>query len=272
MSRLAVGVAGAVLGAIVLTAAVGTGQSAETVPPPLPAGFVESPDPYEPAARGDPEIRAQLTARKQTVLSSEQEGRIERLPRREGEAFVKGDVLVELDCSVDEARLERARAELEAARAKANVQKRLKTLNSTSTLEVQVAEAEVRKASAEMAVMQAKVDHCVIRAPFSGRVAGRTLQEHQYAKPGTEIMGILDPNDLEVELIVPSRWLTWMAPGAVFRVDIEEIGKSYPAKVARLGAAIDPVSQSIKVIGSIDGAFPDLLPGMSGRARFEEVR
>jgi hypothetical protein len=36
--------------------------------------------------------------------------------------------------------------------------------------------------------------------------------------------------------------------------------------VTRLGGRFDPVSQSIKVIGEIIGAAPELMAGMSGRA------
>ena len=42
--------------------------------------------------------------------------------------------------------------------------------------------------------------------------------------------------------------------------------KTYPARVTRLGGRVDPVSQSIKVIGEITGDAPDLRAGMSGRA------
>jgi hypothetical protein len=48
-------------------------------------------------------------------------------------------------------------------------------------------------------------------------------------------------------------------------VRIDETGKTYPAKVTRLGAKVDPVSQSVKVVAAIDGSFPELIAGMSGK-------
>ena len=50
-----------------------------------------------------------------------------------------------------------------------------------------------------------------------------------------------------------------------FQVKIDETGGTYPAKVIRLGAKVDPVSQSVKTIAVIDGQFPELIAGMSGR-------
>jgi hypothetical protein len=54
----------------------------------------------------------------------------------------------------------------------------------------------------------------------------------------------------------------------VFQVQIEENGKTYPVRVTRLGGRVDPVSQSIKVIGEITEDAPELMPGMSGRVKF----
>jgi hypothetical protein len=70
---------------------------------------------------------------------------------------------------------------------------------------------------------------------------------------------------LELEFIVPSRWLAWLTPGTGFQVAIDETGKTYPAKVMRTGARVDPVSQSVKIAAAIDGKFNELIAGMSGR-------
>jgi membrane fusion protein (multidrug efflux system) len=55
-------------------------------------------------------------------------------------------------------------------------------------------------------------------------------------------------------------------PGYAFQVHIEETDKTYPAEITRVGARVDPVSQTIKVFGEIRGAAPELMAGMSGRA------
>ena len=62
-----------------------------------------------------------------------------------------------------------------------------------------------------------------------------------------------------------------MKLGMKFNVFLEENNREYPAKVEKIGARIDAVSQTIKIIGLIDGQFNDLLPGMSGRALFSKV-
>lgn len=79
------------------------------------------------------------------------------------------------------------------------------------------------------------------------------------------MLEILDDSVLELEFIVPSKWLAWLAPGTKFDVAIDETGKTYPAKVQRIGARVDPVSQSVKISAAIDWKFSELIAGMSGR-------
>jgi hypothetical protein len=55
--------------------------------------------------------------------------------------------------------------------------------------------------------------------------------------------------------------------GGAFRVQIDETRKAYPARFIRLGARVDPVSQSIKVVAAINGKYPELMAGMSGRVQ-----
>ncbi|PWF47962.1 HlyD family efflux transporter periplasmic adaptor subunit, partial [Massilia glaciei] len=97
--------------------------------------------------------------------------------------------------------------------------------------------------------------------------AERKIREQQYAQPGQAIMEILDDSVLEIEFLVPSKWLVWLKPGHRFSILIDETGKTYPAKLQRIGARVDPVSQSIKLVAAIDGRFPELLTGMSGRVQ-----
>ena len=73
-------------------------------------------------------------------------------------------------------------------------------------------------------------------------------------------------------MLVPSRWLSWLKAGIEFKVHIEETDKTYPARVTRLGGRVDPVSQSIKVIGQITSATPELMAGMSGQVNFPQQK
>ncbi|HEX2829701.1 MAG TPA: efflux RND transporter periplasmic adaptor subunit [Burkholderiales bacterium] len=211
------------------------------------------------------EIRAQLTPRRYTTLAAEIGAKVNRIPVPEGGRFSAGDTLVSFDCTMQQAQLDKARATLVAAEKVWSANKRLRELNSVGAVELDVSAAEAEKARAEVASGQAVMSKCAAHAPFAGRVAEQKVREQQYVQPGQALLEILDDSELELEFIVPSRWLAWVKPGHAFRVSIDETGKTYPARVRRIGARVDPVSQSIKLSAVVDGRFSELVAGMSGR-------
>lgn len=233
-------------------------QAPQKVPaPPPPAANAP--------ARDRQEIRAQLSPRRFTTLAAEIGAKVNRISVREGERFKAGQVLIVLDCALQSAQLNKARAALTAAEKTYAANHRLAELNSVGKLELETSQSEVAKAKADVSLMNATLAKCQITAPFAGRVSDQKVREQQFAQPGQGILEIIDDSALELEFIVPSRWMAWLKDGYRFQVKIDETGNTYPAKVQRMGAKVDPVSQSVKTIAVIDGHFPDLIAGMSGR-------
>ena len=217
-------------------------------------------------------IRAQLTPYQQTTLSAEIAASISKLPLRDGESFKKDQLLVAFDCALLTAQMNKGAATAEIARQGLDVSKSLEKLNSISTLEVFQATAKVKETEAELEAMKVNVSKCSLAAPYSGRIAKLHVDAYQYVTPGKPLMDIIDTSRLEVRLIVPSGWLAWLKSGNRFSIQIEELGKTYHATVVRLGARIDPVSQSLPIIGVIEGNHGELLPGMSGWANFGKAK
>jgi len=211
------------------------------------------------------EIRAQLAPRRYTTLAAEIGAKINRLPLAEGAAFRQGQLLVQFDCALQQAQLAKAEAALMAADTNWKGNQKLAQLNSVGQVELDVSKAETQKAQAEVAANRTLLGKCQISAPFAGRIAEQKAREQQYVQPGQALMDILDDSALELEFIVPSRWLSWVRSGSAFQVSIDETGKTYPARVQRIGARVDPVSQSVKLSAVIDGRYGELIAGMSGK-------
>lgn len=247
------------LGAVFLALATCASLAAEPRPaitPPLPA---------TPNALEQREIRAQLSPRRYATLAAEIGARISRLPIPEGGAFKQGQTLIQFDCALQQAQIGKSRAALAAAEKIWQANRRLAELDSVGKLELETSEAEMHKARAEVAAGNAILDKCRVAAPYAGRIAEQRAREQQYVQPGQALLDIIDDSALELEFIVPSRWLAWLKAGAGFEVRIDETGRTYPARVQRIGARVDPVSQSIKISAIIDGRFPELVAGMSGK-------
>lgn len=261
------------LALIALAASVGPSRTASAqdplrlpVLPPPPSSEAAGPA-Y--AAPSGPEIRARLVARRTALLSAEISGRIVELPLRAGERFPEGARLAALDCAPYEARARRAEALRARAAAQARAAERLDRTGAVGRLEVEVAQADAAAAEAELRVARIAVSRCAIDAPFAGRVAELRVERHRYVGEGEPLLEILDDGVPEVELVAPSRWLSWIAPGFRFAVLVEETGRTHPAEITRLAARVDPVSQSVVLYARIVGEVPELVPGMSGVALIE---
>lgn len=211
------------------------------------------------------DIRAQLMPRRYTTIAAEIGAKVSSLPVAEGSAFRAGQVLVSFDCSLQKAQLDKAQAELEGAEQTLKSNLRLQELNAVGQLELDLSKSGANKAKAEVGANKAVLAKCQVPAPFAGRVAEQKVREQQYVQPGQPLLDILDDSVLELEFLVPSVWLRWLKVGGGFEVQIDETRKNYPAKFTRIGARVDPVSQSVKVAAAINGKFPELIAGMSGK-------
>ncbi len=239
-------------GLFLLTTALLSNNSAAQPPMPGTSGIERQ------------QIRAQLSPVNHTLLSSEIGAIVSNIAVREAGSFRRGDVLLSMDCSLQQAQLQIAQAELSSAEVVLAANVRLDQLNSIGKLELDLAQVAKSKAMAEVQMSETLLAKCELIAPFSGRVAVQHVRERQYVQPGEPLLEIFDDSQLELEFIVPSHWLGWLNEGYSFEVSIDEPGRNYPAKISRIGARVDAVSQTVKVSATIDGEYNELIAGMSG--------
>ena len=209
-------------------------------------------------------IRAQLNPVTYTTVAAELAAKVDKFDFKEGETFKAGDVLVTFDCKTQQAQLQKSRATMMIAERNYATNKKLFELGSAGRIEFENSQSEFQKTKAEADELTAVVAKCKVLAPFNGRIAEQKVRAQQFVQAGQPLLDILDSSALELEFIVPSKWSTWLVNGYDFQVKVDETGKSYPAKITRVGARIDPVSQTFKVAAIVNGDFVELTPGMSG--------
>jgi len=214
------------------------------------------------------QARAIVKARAKAVISVFLTATVTKLPFRDGETFAKGDVIVAFDCTRYVSDLRAKQAVFEARRQEAVNNKRLLRHQAIGASEVAVSMARMKEAKALVGVQNALVQQCVIRAPYNGRVVERAISEHETPGANQPLIRIVDTANPELELIVPSRWLVWLKVGTAFQFKVDETGAVLMAKVSRLGAVVDAVSQTIKITGVFERPQNSVLPGMSGSATF----
>ncbi len=213
-------------------------------------------------------VRGLVRARHQSALATDIVARVAKIFVREAQSFTQGEKLLEFDCRQIEAAHRAAEAAYREAALMLESQSYLDRKGAVGRFDVEMARARADRVRAEADGLKARIEQCTVTAPFNGRVVELAIAEHEIPQAGRPFMVIVDDQEFEIELIVPSLSLSRLASGQVFEFHIEETAESHPAIIDRLGAAVDPVSQTVKVIGKFVRSATRVLPGMSGTADF----
>lgn len=225
-----------------------------------------------PAGAGEPlaveamPVRGIVRPLHQAAIATDLAARVAEIGFREAEAFRKGDVLVRFDCERLEAEHRAAEAVHREMQLALDSNLYLDKRGAIGKIDVEVSKARLDKAGAEAAALAARIKQCVVKAPFDGRVAGLTINEHEIPATSKPFLEIVEERAFEIDLIVPSNWLRRIGAGTRFTFTIDETGRKYAAEVLRVGASVDPVSQTVKVIAGFLERDEKVLAGMSGSA------
>lgn len=197
-----------------------------------------------------------VRASRQGSVAAQVMGDVLAVPARLGATVAAGDVLVRLSSAELEARLAQARAALsEVERAHGQEARLLAKGASTRDLVADLAD-RLAAARANLAAVQASVDHLAVRAPFAGVVSGKFVEVGDLASPGRVLVEVHAAGPTEIETGVPASFAGLRA-GAEVAYELD--GRQGRAKVKEVAASADTRSLNLRVLlTAVDGA---LTPG-----------
>jgi len=240
----------------------------EIVPTLRPRLVAPGAMPLPAPASTENEIAVLVAPAEEATLSSQMGGKIRRISVGLGASFPKGAVLVEFDCSEQEAQLQTVQAELLGARETHLAKLRLQALGAAGELEVTVAAAAAERAKSQISLREAQLAYCKVLAPYAGLVAKLKVKSSESVALGQPLLDIVNPALLKAQFYVPAAWSSWIRPGLPFKVRMGDDGKTYSVRVSRLNARVEAVNQSLEVEGRFEGKTQGLWPGMVGMAVF----
>lgn len=214
-------------------------------------------------------IRGVVRALNTASISTDLQVPIKTLNFRKGQSFKKGVTLAIFDCARFKAERLSLLAERKVQALSVDNNLSLFKLNAIGQFDLEISKAKLSKADADVNRLDVRLKNCIVKAPFDGQMAETVTYQYETPKIGVPFIKIIQTSKLEIDFIVPSKWLAWMKTGTKFSFRIDETGKTYEGSVLRLGASVDPVSQTIEVRGRFSGETGQLFSGMSGSANFD---
>lgn len=148
----------------------------------------------------------------------------------------------------------------------AAAREQLKMLEAGPTrTQVAVQEALVKEAAQKVALAQAKLDECTIRAPFAGIITRVYVRAGDLAAVKAPLVDMMDPSSLVVRLGMPEAQASGVHPGTEVRVSLDaQPGRSYTGKVVRVYPELERKARTRTVEAKLSAAV-DLAPGMFAR-------
>ncbi|MFW2354094.1 efflux RND transporter periplasmic adaptor subunit [Hydrogenophaga sp.] len=208
-----------------------------------------------------------LRSRQSVTLKPEVSGRVARIAFADGAQVKAGQLLVQLDDTLQRAELSQAQAQLSIARANLKRNQELVAENFVATRVVEESQANLQVAEAQVALATARMQRMRITAPFNGTVGLRSINLGQYVGDGDDLVNLEDTSLLTVDFRLPERYQSSIAVDQGVQVQLDALpGKSFEAKVLAVDPLLDANGRSIAVravMPRTPGA--DLRPGMFAR-------
>ncbi len=195
-------------------------------------------------------------------------GRISAIGFAEGQRVTKGEVLVQLDPTVNEAEVKQARANMTLAKSKYDRAVDLAKSNFISGQARDEAESNMKVADAALALALAKLAKTEIKAPFSGIIGLRQISVGDYVKEGADLVNLEAVDPLKVDFRVPEVYLRQVRAGQGLEIALDALpGRTYAGRVLAINPLVDAAGRSIVIRAQVSNPDTTLRPGMFARVR-----
>jgi RND family efflux transporter MFP subunit len=197
-------------------------------------------------------------------IFNEEEGRIVELPFYEGDAVEQDAILARIDDRLIQAELNKAEATLKQAKVDVKRIDSLYRKQLASEDELARARTALELARAEVSLLQTRMAHTRIKAPFSGIISERLKETGDVVPVHSHILTLFDPAQIKIVIPVSELLLSNIKTGDTVQVRIDALGEQqYSATVKRIFPTIDPQTRKgmmeVQFATIPDGARPGQL-------------
>ena len=211
-----------------------------------------------------------VAAGRGVTISNEVPGLVRAIRFDSGAKVRPGQVLVELDASVERAQLSSLQARRDLATASATRTRRLEAGGASTKAQLDADEAQLKTVSADARALEAEIEKKTIRAPFGGKLGIRSVNLGQYLNPGTPITVLESLDAVYIDFTVPQQQVARVPVGTSVRIALPgtQPPRTLTGKIAAVDPNVDPLTRAVNLRASVDKEQGDktapgeLRPGM----------
>ncbi len=204
-----------------------------------------------------------VTAVRGVAVSNDSPGVVTAIRFESGQMVRAGQVLVELDTSVERAQLASAEARHDLAEVGIGRTRKLLTSEAVAKSQLDTDEAQVKSTKADTGALKAQIDRKTVRAPFAGRLGIRQINLGQYLNPGTPVTVLESIGSVYVDFSLPQQQLAEIKVGTPVKVSLTDVkGAELEGAIAAIDPTVDVSTRTLKVRAGVPNQEDRLRAGM----------
>ncbi len=201
------------------------------------------------------------------VVSAELAGVVSEINFENGGEAKKGEVLMKLDASQEEALLRSAEAEAQLAQTDLERSRDLAMKKVVSSAELDSAQSKFRRLNAVVDQVRSSIAKKTLIAPFDGQLGIRQVNVGQMINAGQQVVPLTSLDPVFADFALPQQYLGQLTPGLEVHVTTDAIpGRVFNGKVTAINSMVDSSTRNITLQATLDNSDHALRPGMFAKA------
>jgi membrane fusion protein, multidrug efflux system len=196
------------------------------------------------------------------VVSAELAGIVSEINFENGAEAKKGEVLMKLDASQEEALLRSAEAEAQLGKTDLERARDLAIKKVVSSAELDSAQSKFTRLNAVVDQMRSSIAKKTLIAPFDGQLGIRQVNVGQMINPGQQVVALTALNPVYVDFALPEQYLSKLAKDLEVTVRADAFpDRQFKGKLTAINSMVDPVTRNVSLQATLQNPDHALHPG-----------
>lgn len=182
---------------------------------------------------------------RETKLSAEVQGKVNRVLVENGSLVRKGQVLIQQDDALLQLQLKSAQVQISGLEADLKRYRILVENDAIQGVQLEKTELALETAQVQISTLKEQINKSSIRAPFDGVVTAKLTEEGDFAAPGKPLIQLTDISKLKLKIQVPEQDLKLFEQGNEYKIQIPGLSQEANGKVNMIGSR-----------GNVGNSFP----------------
>jgi membrane fusion protein, multidrug efflux system len=205
------------------------------------------------------------------MLSTAESGEVSNILIKSGQKVQKGDLLVQLDVSKEEANLKSAQSMLSASKAERDRMVKLAHESMASKSQADTAVSNYQSLLAQIQSLKATIARREVRAPFSGYTGIVQVQLGQYLQAGTAVVRLEDIDTMKLRFTVGEKDYSKIAIDMPVNISVSAYpDRVFSGQISAIEPAVDTSTGVVNVEAKIPNSDGLLRTGMFAQAEIEQ--